>query len=86
MQKLLLSCTKNLHFCFNDIIYQKCDGIAIGSPLGSVLAEIVRVHLECTLIPKLTEHTNPWKKYVNDKISIIKETSVTHVLTVFNDF
>ena len=45
------------------------------------------VHLECTLIPKLTEYMNPWKRYVNDTISIIKETSIAHVLTVLkNDF
>ena len=30
---------------------------------------------------------NPWKRYVNDTISIIKETSIAHVLTVLkNDF
>ena len=52
-----------------------------------MLAGIFMVHLECTLIPKLTEYMNPWKRYVNDTISIIKETSITHVLTVLkNDF
>ena len=66
-----------------DIIYQKCDGVAMGSPLGPVLAEILRVHLKRTLLPKFIEHMNPWKKYVDDKISIIKEfvnNSCTHSL------
>ena len=44
------------------------------------------VHLESTLIPKLTEHINPWKRYSDDAILIIKETSITHVLTVLNNF
>ena len=44
------------------------------------------VHLEHTLIPKLTEHMNLWKKYADDTISIIKETSISCVLTVLNSF
>ena len=29
---------------------------------------------------------NPWKRYVDDTISIIKETSVARLLTVLNNF
>ena len=68
------------------MIYQQCDGVAVGSPLGPVLAGIFMVRLERTLIPKLTEHMNPWKRYVDDTISIIKETSISRVLTVLNSF
>ena len=58
----------------------------MGSPSGPALAEIFMVHLEHTLIPTLIEHTNPWKRYVDDTNSIITETSVAHVLTILNDF
>ena len=58
----------------------------MGLVLGPLLAEILMVHLECTLIPKLTEHINPWKKYIDEPISIIKEKSITHVVTVLNNF
>ena len=58
----------------------------MGSPLGPVLAGIFMVHLECTLIPKFTEHMNPWKRHVDDTISIIKKTSISRVLTVLNSF
>ena len=40
MKELLLLCTKNAHFTFNNEIYQQCDGKAIGSPLGPVIAGI----------------------------------------------
>ena len=86
MKQLPLLCTKNVHFSYNGIIYQQCDGVAMGSPLGPVLAGIFMVHLERTLIPKLTEPMNPWKRYVEDTISIIKETSISRVLTVLNSF
>ena len=58
----------------------------MGSPLGQALARIFMVHLEHTLIPMLIEHMNPCKRYVDDTISTIKETSIAHVLTVLNDF
>ena len=86
VKKLLLLCTKNVYFSYNGIIYQQCDVIAMGSPLGPVLAEICMVHLEGTLIPTLTEHMNPWKRYVDHTISIIKEKSIANVLTVLNNF
>ena len=71
MKQLLLLCTKTVHFSYNGTIYQQRDGVAMGSPLGAVLAGIFVVHLERTLIPKLTEHMNPRKRYVDDTISII---------------
>ena len=58
----------------------------MGSPLGPVLTGIFMVHLERTLIPKLTEHMNPWERYVDDTISVIKETSIVHVHTFLNNF
>ena len=73
---------KNLHFSYNGIIYQQYDGVAMCSPLGPVLAGIFMVHLERSLIRKLTEHMNPWKRYIDDTISIIKETSIAHVLSL----
>ena len=53
----------------------------MGSTLGPVLVEILMVHLESILIPKLMEHVKPWKRYVDDAISIIKETSIAHIHT-----
>ena len=86
MKEILHLCTKNVHFSYNDIIYQQCDGVVMGSPLGLLLVGYFMVHLESTLIPKLTEHINPWKRYFDDAILIIKETSITHVITVLNNF
>ena len=52
----------------------------MGSPLGPVLAGIFMVHLERTLSPTLNKHMNPWKRYVDDTVSIIKETSIAYVV------
>ena len=58
-KELLLLCTKNVHFTFNNKIYQQCDGVAMGSPLGPVIAGIFMVELEKSLIPTLIEHMSP---------------------------
>ena len=72
MKELLLLCTKNVHFTFNNEIYQQCDGVAMGSPLGPVIAGIFMVELEKLLIPALMEHMSPWKRYVDDTIAVVK--------------
>ena len=55
MKELLLLCSKNVHFTFNNDIYQQCDGVAMGSPLGPVIAGIFMVELARTLLPRLIE-------------------------------
>ena len=86
MKELLLLCTKNVHFTFNNDIYQQCDGVAIGSPLGQVIAGIFMVELERTLLPRLTEYMTPWKRYVDDTIATIKLISIDHVLMMLTTF
>ena len=86
MKELLLLCTKNVHFTFNNDIYQQCDGVAMGSPLGPVVARIFMVVLERTLLPRLREYMTPWKRYVDNTIAAIKLTSIDHVLMILNTF
>ena len=37
MNKMLILCTKKVHFTFNEEVYKQTDGVAMGSPLGPVL-------------------------------------------------
>ena len=86
MKEILLLCTKTAHFTFNNEIYQQCDGIAIGSPLGPVIAGIFMVELEKSLNPNLMEHMSRWKRYVDDTIAVIQLSSIEHVLSILNSF
>ena len=40
MKELLLLCTKNLNFTFSGQIFIQVDGVAMGSPLAPLLADI----------------------------------------------
>ena len=46
LKKLLLLCTTHLHSRFNGEIYTQIDGVAMGSPLGSLFAYIFMIPLE----------------------------------------
>ena len=55
VKELLFLCTKNVHFTFNNQIYIQLDGVAMGSPLGLVLANISMVELEMSIKPNLND-------------------------------
>ena len=46
MKELLLLCTKNEHFSYNDTIHQQCARVAMISPLELLLVGIFMVHLK----------------------------------------
>ena len=58
---LLLLCTKNVHFTFEGKIYIQIDAVAMGSPLGPVLANILMIELEKIVVPTLATHLRFWK-------------------------
>ena len=82
--KNLLS--KNVHFTFGNNIYQQKVGVAMGSPLGPVLAGIFTVHLERQLMQELEKFMKPWKRYADDTITNIKPDFITNVINILNKF
>ena len=71
LRELLYLCTKEVHFMFNDEIYIQSDGVAMGSPLGPLLANVFMTSLEEEVIPKLTPYLCNWKRYVDDTHMIL---------------
>ena len=85
-KRLLEICTKEMHFSFNDCIYKQVNGVAMGSPLGPVLANIFMVELENSLIPNLNDKLSLWYRYVDDTFSFIRKGEIGNVLNVLNSF
>ena len=86
MKDMLILYTKNVHFSMNGDIYLQIDGVAIGSPLGPVLAEIFMVELEISLVPKLCNYFKFWRRFVDDTITFANIEAIYHILTVLNSF
>ena len=84
MKELLYLCTKNVHFSFSSEIYMQNDGVAMGFPLGPVLANIFMVELERTIIPSFSDKIKLWKRYVDDTSTFVKTDEIKDVLSSLN--
>ena len=54
------------------------------SPLGPVLASIIMVELEKTMVQRLSNHLYLWRRYVDNTFKFVKEESITFVLKQLN--
>ena len=72
MEELLYFCTKYTHFTLNSKPYLQVDGVAMGFPLGPVLANIFMVVFEPNIIPTLPKDISLSKRYVDHTISFLK--------------
>ena len=50
---MLILCTKNVHFTFNEEVYKQAGGVVMGLSLGPVLADIFMAELENNIVPVL---------------------------------
>ena len=85
-KKLLIICTKNVHFSFNNGIYIQIDGVAMGSPLGPVIPNIFMAELERVLVRKLNNHFKKWRRFVDDSFVYVKCGLTENALSVLNLF
>ena len=79
-------CTKEMHFSFNGKTYRQVNGVAMGSPLGPVIANIFMVELEKRLIPTMGERISLWFRYVDDIFTFIKRDEVENIVRILNGF
>ena len=86
LRKLLYLCTKEGHFTFNDEIYVQIDGVMMGSPLGSLIANIFMCELETTVIPKMMNKIKFWTRYVDDTFAFVKPAEVEHIHQQLNAY
>ena len=68
LKELLLLCTKNVHFGFNNKLYQQLDEVAMGSLLGPVITGIFMVEFKTTIVLTLSHYLS---LYVLSKRDIV---------------
>ena len=86
MKQLSLLCTKHVHFIFNGEIYIKVDGVAMGSPLGPLLANMFMSTLEEHLIPTLGDPLIHWKGYVDNTHACINPNKLDNIIKAPNGY
>ena len=75
--KLLTFATKENHFIFNGVLYDKIDGLAMSSPLGPTLANIFLGALETKFLQEYPSSFKPllYHKYVDDTFFLFENFS-----------
>ena len=68
LRKLLVKCTSDVEFSFNGKMYRQIDGVAMGSPLGPILANIFLGFCESS-IPD-GQWPEFYRRYVDDTFSV----------------
>ena len=86
LKTLLILCTKGVPFVYDDDMYEQKEGVAIGSPLGSVFADIFMSELENTLVPNLSTIMNLWHRYVDDTFAMILKDKEKEILDIINAY
>ena len=86
LEELLLACTHNVQFLFTKQIYRQKDSVAMGSPLGPLLADVFMSKLENTQLRETIEEFELNKRYVDDILCISSsDINLDAVLLKFND-
>ena len=62
------------------------DGVAMGSPLRPVLADIFMIELEQEILAELTQYIKYCKRYGDDTISIVNLGPIDYIITKLNSF
>ena len=76
--------TKGQLFQFNGALYEQTDGVAMGSPLGPLLANVFMSHIEETL-EREDKRPSFYRRYVDDTPTIKpKIETASNVLDTLN--
>ena len=70
LKDLLEFATKKSHFIFDGQYYDQIDGVAMGSPLCPVLANIFMCHFEDSWLTNNQFRPSIWFRYVDDTFSL----------------
>ena len=86
LRELLLRCTLNIQFLFDGKLYRQKDGVAMGSPLGPLLADIFMGMLETRQLRGTIANMEFYSRYVDDIFCVVRNgTDLGGLLDDFND-
>ena len=83
--ELLEICLTSTYFTFQEKYYRLTDGVAMGSPVSSVVANIFMEEFEERAISMAGQlEPSIWRRYVDDVFSILKRKNVERFLSHIN--
>ena len=88
MKYLLETSTRETNFIFNEKLYSHINGIAMGSPLGPLFANMDINYLENRLLRRLKKNGIIfWRRFVDDIFVIIRtDAHINSIIEILNSF
>jgi hypothetical protein len=88
LKKLLLDCCTKTPFSINGELFKEVDGIAMGSPLGPTLANIIMTNYEDEIVRQLIDSNiiKFYARYVDDTLVLAKPCNIPKIIQTFNSF
>ena len=84
LKKLLIICTQESHFQFNGKFYDQIDGVAMGSPLGPLFANVFMSHFERKHMERMKElGLKTWMRFVDDIHATVGDKGEAIVICMF---
>jgi len=77
-------CLNSTNFAFHGKHYKQVFGTAMGSPVSSVVANLVMEDIETRALETFTHPPRLWKRYVDDTFVIMKRSKLSEFLTHLN--
>ena len=78
--QLLTLCLEDTSFKFRNEFYEMTDGLAMGSPISPIVADIFMHFLEQDAIRMMQDRPRLWLRYVDDILAIVKRKSLDQTL------
>jgi len=73
-------CLNSTNFTFRGKHYKQVFGIAMGSPVSWVVANLVMENIETRALETFADPPRLWKRYVDDTFVIMKKIKVVRIL------
>ena len=88
MKKLLTNSYTKTTFSDDNIFYQQCDGVSMGSSFAPVLANIILTEFEKVVVTPLMESgiLKFYCRYIDNKLVLVKEDQIDKILKALNSF
>lgn len=88
MKTLLEMATKESHFSFDGKIFCQRNGIAMGSPMGPLLADVYVSYLEEKFMKRIrTAGVEHYKRFVDDTFTLVRKgTDKSTILNILNSY
>ena len=77
-------CLDNIYLCFRKTFYRQIFGVAMGSPISVIMANLVMESIENRMLKDFASPPRIWIRYIDDTFVVLKKTEVVSFYKLIN--